>query len=65
MFQLADRLGMTVARLGREMSHAEFIEWSAYLEIAGLLRKETSKGKSPDAAMEIVAMMIELHNSHV
>ncbi|MEU7817059.1 hypothetical protein [Pseudonocardia sp. NPDC049154] len=29
-FYIADRLGMTVARLEAEMSNAEFVEWQVF-----------------------------------
>lgn len=44
-FFLADRLGMTVARLRAEMDHDEFVRWSVY-HARRAQRKELALGNA-------------------
>lgn len=54
MFQLAERLGMTVAQLGRDMSAAELSEWMAMdrLDIAA-----TAPGSPPADPLQLRRQM--------
>ena len=46
-FYLAQKLGMTVARLRAEMSNAEFVQWASYYRIKAQREElETLKAKS-------------------
>lgn len=42
MFELAEKLGMTVGRLVHEMTYAEFVDWMA---LYGIRNKEHEKAQ--------------------